>query len=154
MKKKADISASTIVTVFLLIIGFGILLLFYYQINFSERVDKEACHQSVVFRATLPAFAGIKDFIPLKCKTEKVCVTSKLFGQSCDDFKGASGVTKAKVNNKGGVEKVIAQRIFDCWEMMGEGKVSIFSQWFAETYGLGSVYPTCVICSRIAFDRT
>ena len=35
---------------------------------------------------------------------------------------------------------------------MGEGKISIFSPWFAETYGVGEIYPSCVVCSRIAFD--
>jgi hypothetical protein len=46
----------------------------------------------------------------------------------------------------------MAQNIVDCWTMMGEGYVNLFSQWVAQTYGVGSVYPSCVICSRIAFD--
>ena len=157
MHKRGEISTSTIVAVILLIAGFAILLFFYWQLNFTERVDKDVCHQSVIFRATLPSFGGAKEFVPLKCKTEKVCVTSKLLGQNCQDFKGTSGITTARVKNSEdstGIEKVIAQRIFDCWSMMGEGKVSIFAQWLPETYALGSVYPSCVICSRIAFDKS
>ena len=37
---------------------------------------------------------------------------------------------------------------------MGEGKVSLFSDFYAVDLGLKlGVYPTCVICSRLAFDR-
>jgi hypothetical protein len=59
-----------------------------------------------------------------------------------------------RVKNEQQIEKYLSDGIIDCWKMMGEGKVSIFSQWVAETYSLGSVYPTCVICARIAFNET
>jgi len=36
---------------------------------------------------------------------------------------------------------------------MGEGKISIFSKYLSENYGYGEVYPTCVVCSRIAFNK-
>lgn len=152
LNKKAEISTSTLVVIILLILGFAILLWFFWQIGFSGRVDKEVCHQSVIFRATLPAFGGAKELVPLKCKTEKICITSSLLGQNCEDFKTSTGIVKARVTNKEGIEKAITQSVFDCWTMMGEGKVSLFSQWIAETYGYGTIYPSCVICSRIAFD--
>lgn len=152
MTKRAELSTSMLITIVILIIGFGILLFFFWQISFSGNVDKEACHTSIIFRATLPAFGGVKALVPLKCKTEKICITSALFGQNCPSLKGASGVTKMRVSKTADIEKVFAQSIVDCWEMTGEGKVAIFSQWYAERYGVGGIYPTCIICSRMAFD--
>jgi len=153
MEKRAQITSKTLVTMILLILGFLIVLFLYYQFNWTGRVDDEVCHQSVIYRGTLPGLAGVKEYVPLKCKTEKLCVTSGLVGGSCEEFENVKGVTKIKVKTKEQVERAIAQEIVDCWRMMGEGKLSVFSQWLAEDYGIGSVYPSCVICSRIAFDK-
>lgn len=151
LMKKAEMTSKMIVTIVLLIAGFAILLIVYSQLNWTGQVDKSVCHQSVIIRATLPSIA--QDYIPLKCKTDKLCVTSGFFGGKCEDaFYNAKGVTKVKVKNKEQIEKLISQEIVDCWGMMGEGKVSLFSQYLAQTYGVEGVYPTCVICSRIAFD--
>lgn len=153
MKKRAEITVTTLVTVILLVLGFIIVLIVYYQLNWSGKVDREACHQSVIFRGTLPVYGGVKEYVPLKCKTQKVCITTGLIGGECKEFVNEKGVTKVKVSNKEQIERFIAQDIVDCWSMMGEGKVGLFSQWIATTYGFGSVYPSCVICSRIAFDN-
>lgn len=151
--KKADVTTGTLITTIILILGFLVLLLLYSQISFTGKVDKEVCHESVIFRGTLPTTFGVKDYIPLKCKTDKVCVTSKLFGGECKEFEGAKGVTTVRVSSEKDIEKVLAEGIVDCWSMMGEGKVSIFSQYLAQIYGLSDVYPSCVICTRVAFDR-
>lgn len=129
------------------------LYLIYSQLGWSGMVDREVCHQSIIYRATLPGFGGSKEFIPLKCKTQKVCITSGIIGGSCKEFNNSKGVVKVKVKTKDQIEQYVAREIIDCWKMTGEGKVSIFSQWIAESYGLGSVYPSCIICSRIAFDE-
>ena len=152
MNKKGDISISMVVTIIISVIGFAILLYFFYQLGFTGMVNRETCHQSVVIRATIPTFAGLQTYGTLKCKTDKICITSGLIGGACKEFKDAGGVTTVKVKSVTDIEKTIAQNIIDCWGMMGEGKVSIFSQWVAERYGFGKVYPSCVICSRIAFD--
>ena len=153
MNKSGDISAKTIIIVVLLIIGFGIALFFYWQLSWSGRADKETCHQSVVYRASLASIAEkAGDYVPLKCKTDKICITSGFFGGSCKEYEGLKGVAKVKVINIDQIQSVIAQNIVDCWGMMGEGRIDLFSQWIAKTYGVGSVYPSCVICSRIAFD--
>lgn len=151
-KKKADITSGTLITIILVIIGFVIVFLFYTQLNLGGTVDRETCHQSVIYRGTLPIVAGAKDFISLKCKTQKVCITSGLIGGNCKEFENAKAVIKVKVKSKEQIEQYIARDVVDCWRTMGEGKIGLFSQWFTESYGLGSVYPTCVICSRIAFD--
>ncbi len=151
--KKAEMTSKTLITIILLVVGFGIILFLYFQLGWTDRVDREVCHQSVIYRATLPSFAGLKEYVPLKCNTEKICITSGLIGGKCDEFENIKGVVKAKVKNVDDIEKIIARDVIDCWEMMGQGKVSVFSQWLAEDLGMGTVYPTCVICSRIAFDK-
>lgn len=155
MKKetKAEITSKQIVYILLIIIGFAIIILFLTQISWTGLIDREACHQSVILRATMPSLGGVKELIPLKCKTQKVCITTGWIGGNCaEDYGTGKGVVKVKVSSKEDIEKYLARDMIDCWSMMGEGKVSVFSQWVAETYGLGEVYPTCVVCSRIAFD--
>lgn len=143
---------ATLVVILLLILSFIILIYFFAQVGFGSRADKETCHQSVIIRATTPAFAGLKSAVPLKCQAEKICITSKLFGGKCAEFEDTKGITTVRVNTKTEVERVLTQSLFDCWTMMGEGKVSLFSQWFAETYGFSGIYSTCTVCARIAFD--
>lgn len=149
---KKGLALSTIVGLIILILGFVILLYAYYQLNWTGNVDKQVCHQSVIYRATLPAFAGAKEYVPLKCKTGKICIVSKSGGK-CSEFLNTAGVTYIKAKDKTAVEQAVAREILSCWETMGEGKLSLFSNWMAETYGIGTVASTCVICSRIAYDK-
>ena len=147
-KKKASMSSTTIVTLILLLVGFVLVLFFYSQLKWTGNVDREVCHQSVILRATAAQIPGAKNLIPLTCKTEKICV-----GKECKSLENVKGITKAKLDTQIQIEKLISQEMLDCWTMMGEGKVSLFSSGVAESYGLGEVYPTCVICSRISFDE-
>ena len=152
MKKRGEITSGTLVWIIITVIGFGIVALIISQLSWTGKVDKEVCHQSVIYRATLPSFAQLKDYVPLKCKTDKTCITSGLIGGKCPQLENTPGVTTVKVKDADQVAKVITGKMYDCWTMMGEGKVSIFSQWWAQASGLGDVYPSCVICSRISFD--
>ncbi len=152
INKKGDVSSSTVVTTIILIVGFAILVYFLASLFLSGRVDKETCHESVILRGTAPTITGLKGAIPLKCSEEKICITSKVFGGTCTQFENTKGVTTVHVSNADQVARTIAQSVVECWTMMGEGKISIFSNWFADIYGVGSVYPSCVVCAKIAFD--
>ena len=154
--KKGEISTAFIITVLLLILGFIIVLIFYFNLGGTKTLDDTVCHNSVIFRATLPSM--VKDYIPLQCKTTKICVTYGLlkFGRgNCAEFEGETGVTTIilRTKNINNVEKIYADEILKCWTMMGEGKVSLFTQYAAVNMGLGDVYPSCVVCDRIAFDK-
>ena len=155
MEKRGFLPAEWVVAIVLILVGLGILI--YAVSNFFTQtdIDKSTCHFSVISRGTTPSLA--KGYVPLRCKTEKICITGKFFGGSCDEFKGEKGVTKIMVgDNAQGLEqiqKVYAQSMLECWETMGEGKVSLFSQAAAENFGFGEVYPSCVVCSRIAIDK-
>ena len=152
MDEKGAIVTKVMIWTIIVIAGFVILLIVFARLSLQEEADQAICHQSVVFRATLPVTELGEQYIPLKCETEKKCVSSG-FGGSCDDLDNEKGVKKVKVENLEEVEKLISRDIMNCWSMMGEGKVSLFSQFFAQQFGFGGVYPSCVICTRTAFDR-
>lgn len=146
--KKGASYQMVVIEIIIALVGFGVVLFVYSQLASGDIVTKETCHQSVLYRGTLPTSYGLKNFALLKCATEKVCV-----GEKCNEFETTKGITKVKVEKVADVEKLVSQQIVDCWNMMGKGGVSIFSPWVAKTYSLGNIYPSCVICSRIAFDE-
>ncbi|MBD3252686.1 hypothetical protein GF386_03075 [Candidatus Pacearchaeota archaeon] len=148
---KKGIAIATIIAIIIAILGFVILLFFLSQLGWGRNVDREICHQSVVYRATLPEIGGAKDYVPLRCKTQKICITSG--SGECQEYKGFKSVKKINVRDEDEIEKLIAQEIVGCWQMMGEGKLSLFSDWFAKSFGFKPVTSSCVICSRIAFDK-
>ena len=150
---KKGITIKFLIGLIILVLGFAILLFFYFQLGWTGRVDKEVCHQSVIYRATLPTFANAKEYVPLKCKTEKICITSGLLGGSCEEFKNSKGVVKVKVSNLEELNQFMAREMVDCWRMMGEGKVQVFGNFWVEDYGIGTLGSSCVICNRVAFDR-
>lgn len=154
---KKGLVASTVVVFVIAIVGFIMALLVFSQFMFNEEIDRQLCHTSVITRATMPNTAGAQGLIPLKCPTQKICVGGNdLFGNpNCRDTFGEDpeNLIKLEIDNYPEIEKYISQEMVECWEMMGEGKVSLFSQYWANEYNLGAVYPTCVVCSRIAFDK-
>jgi len=167
-KKKAvkgDISAATLVSIILLVIGFGIVLMFIVRIYYSESVDTNACKESVTLRGLSSAaspFGVAESLVNLRCKTQKICITSKLFGGDCTENYGRERVLNKKVKNENGVAKVIADEVLNCWDMTGQGRLSLFSPGLTAQLALrssettedklGSVYSSCIICSRVAFD--
>jgi len=152
INKKGEFTVSWIVTIILVILGFIFLLVFFYNTIDVRTLDSEVCHESVVLRATMPALA--QSYLPLKCKTNKICITSGniLSRGSCNDFKGEKSISTVKVNSLKDIEKIYAQEILNCWTMMGEGKLSLFHDSI-ERYAIGTLPSNCVICTRIAFDN-
>jgi len=153
---KGTISVSMLITIFLLIVGFVLLLMFYYSIDWSKDIDKQTCHESVIFRATASQISSMAgEYIPLKCKTTKYCITNKLIGSGdCSkDFGNVKGITTVKARTVTEIEKFYAENLLRCWEMMGEGKVSLFTKPSVNYFGISGAYSSCIICSRIAFDK-
>lgn len=152
MENKRGLAVSVIIVIIIVVIGFAILLFFYSQVAWTGNIDRTVCHQSVIYRATLPGFANAKELIPLKCRTEKICLSSNFFGK-CKEFEGAKGITTIKVSDVKDIERVLAQEILSCWKTMGEGQLSLFSGGILlDNYGIGDLQSSCVICSRISFD--
>lgn len=150
---KRGLAMRTIVILIVLIIGFAIVLIFFALYPWKGTIDKEACHQSIVLRSTFN-YGPIegKKAIPLRCKTEKVCLT--MSREDCEAFGKPSRknpVTKVKLSKdvskaREGIKDVIANVMYDCHSMLGEGKLDFMPHGFK-----GANY--CLICSRIAFDE-
>lgn len=160
MTKKSSLTSTQLTLIILAILGFSLLLFLFVRFLFQENIDATACHESVVVRGTASALSGLlQSYVPLKCKTQKYCITAKSSsegnGDCSADFKGEeSQVSNVRVTNVQDIERFVSRQMADCWAMMGEGKISLFSQWFANEFGFTGIYPTCVVCARIAYDSS
>ena len=61
-QKKGSMVTRMLITLIILVVGFVIIFYFFVMFDWTGRVDKEVCHQSVIYRATLPSFAGMKEY--------------------------------------------------------------------------------------------
>lgn len=159
MQKKGELTSTQIIMLVLAIAGFIIILLFLLFLkDIYNQTDVETCRLSVLSRATVPE--ATQQAIPLKCTTLKYCLTTT--GQDCLQFSPIEKpikITLPKDTQQAArkVEEISANALYDCWSMMGQGKLSIFGQEgsllgnVAEgVFGVPSKVPKCVICSRVA----
>jgi hypothetical protein len=153
-KKKAEMSSTMLVSVILLVISFGILILVISKLNFNTQSEYETCHLSVVERGSLLDVFNLKEAAPLSCRTKKICVRGDelIDKEKCGEFENVKSVDYANVKSNDQVEKLISEEMVTCWRMMGEGRISLYSDVSAD-YGIGDVSSNCVICSRIAFNE-
>lgn len=163
MDKKGELTSAQIVTIVLVIAGFVIVLLFLaaFKDIGGGSSDKELCRLSVLERGTADTTLGgklIKARFPLKCTTEKICITDSKKGE-CRQFAGEEGVRNVVVNvNKPAeaikvIEEESANAMYDCWSMMGEGKLDLFGEGIEGITNFKKEESTCVICSRLAIDE-
>ena len=148
-KRKGAVENYFLITIIFAIVGFMIVAYFLFGSNLSKYTEDEVCKLSVLSRATAPSAA--QGAIPLKCTTKKICLTND---KNCEhSFAGEKPqVIKLGDDAKKTIEKTSADAMYDCWKMMGEGKLDLFGE-FSQDIGLDSATPTCVICSRIAVDE-
>ena len=132
------------------LLGFVLIFIFLFGLEDFFQTEDELCRLSVLKRATLPSSA--QSVFPLKCKTKKVCLTDGKSNDCVGSFAGEEQRTitldRAEVTEK--VEQEITEKMYDCWKMMGEGKLDLFGS-MSSSLGF-SDHATCVICSRIALD--
>lgn len=157
-------TASFLVGTLILLVSFGVVLLFYAEL-FQGDPTADTCHLSVLGRGALPQFGSatpLAEIVPLRCPTKKVCVTSGLFGrvfqdESCSSFDRDEEISSVSVGSSEEVERVLSREVVRCWEMMGEGKVSVFgglSQSAKDIFAASTKsVPSCVICSRVSFSE-
>lgn len=147
--KRAEWTAKQIGVVILLIAAFCIVLFLYYQFNWKGTMNKQTCHNSVVLRATSPTFQGSKVLeVPLRCETNKICIAKEKQQRCSSAYGDKTQVDTRVVKNQMDVKRIVADAIFDCWAMMGEGKLDVFSREFT----LKGYSVSCVECAKIAFD--
>ncbi len=150
MDKRGDV-ASLIKWLVIALISFFIILFLILTLGWKQQSQIQVCHESVVIRAStvIDDTATVKT--PLRCKTEKICITTGN-KQNCDD--DFLGETYDKIEVKGNknekqdaINKIIATKLEECWWMMG-GHQNL------NVYGReASTKLHCNICSRIAFSQ-
>jgi hypothetical protein len=151
---KRGITEREIIITILAIIGFAIIIIALILINLGGESTEDMCKLSVLTRATSPNIAQAA--IPLKCATKKICLTAKASAGCEDNFAGEKNVEYVKLTGDVyaqalKIEEVSANAMYDCWSMMGEGKLDLFTNAPAQ-FGLNPAKTTCVICSRVAVD--
>lgn len=159
LKKRGQLSSTQIILMVLAIFGFVAVLVIMGKIFLGGHSKNEVCRLSVLTRATVPSSA--QGYVPLKCTTDKICITADTSQQCRDKFGGEKDITIIKVSGKDKdkaatikkIEEISANAMYDCWSMMGQGKLDIFSKLSTEL-GLKDVHSSCVICSRVAVDKT
>ncbi|MDP2951238.1 MAG: hypothetical protein Q8N55_02535 [bacterium] len=143
--KKGELTSKEIVTLVMVGLAVVIFVIFYSFYPWGGTINKETCHQSIIFRSTFNAgpFEPGRELIPLKCQTDKICLTAD---GSCKEFEGVDKLekTKIEVSKERDILDAFANALYDCHSMLGEGNLNFMPHHFWSTkYGL--------MCARIAF---
>jgi len=134
---KKALVPSTLVTIMIILISFVALGYAVVRITgiIPSTLDREACRDSVILRSSdlLKGTHLTPELIPLKCKTENIKISSPI---------------------EEDIQKTVVNAMYDCWWMLGEGKVDFFtpSNWWNISNPLGLESPNCIICSQIKFE--
>ncbi len=163
--EKGEMSSTQIATLILAIAAFIVVAVFTGLLfkDKSQATD-EVCRISVLTRATSP-IESLNANIPLKCRTKKICISKSGREGSCEEFIGEENVRYVKLNEKSDkdnarmIDREYADAMYQCWAMMGQGKLNIFtgSKQSAKTkLFLKDIleisqqkHSTCIICSRV-----
>ena len=151
--KKGELSNFQIISLVIVVVSFLIVLvIFRTLITSNDSTPQDVCHLSVLARATAPN--SVQNAVPLKCTTQKICLTDGK-GECAQAFAGEKIETIVLPGNTDEaarkIEEVTALAMYNCWSMMGEGKLDLFGN-YAKTRSLEESKPMCVVCSRVAID--
>lgn len=152
--RRGELTSTQLILLILAIAGFVVILLFILAFNSGTYTEDEVCKLSVLTRATSPQ--AVNDYVPLKCTTKKLCLTDGS-GKCEVSFAGENPeVIKLPSNRNDSLKKIeetSANAMYDCWNMMGQGKLDLFNGGIWKSAGLTTQdIPVCVICSRIGYD--
>ena len=127
----------TLVEIILAIIALGIMIIIILRITgvWPSAVTESTCEASVYARSS----AVIKgtQLVSLKCATQYKCFTA---GGKCP-----SGYDKVTVANDNEIKQKLAEEMYLCWKMLGQGKIR-FTDYSAISEKV------CLPCSIITFD--
>jgi hypothetical protein len=157
--KRGDLTSAQIAGIILTIAGFIIALLFLlFILDIKSFSQDEICRLSVLTRATTPT--AVERFSPLKCSTKKICFTN---GKDCGQFIGEEDIEEIKLpaDEEAAAKKIeeeTANAMYDCWKMMGEGKLDVFGGRDSGVWNLigldkwQNAHTACLLCSRLAIS--
>lgn len=155
MEKKGELTSTQIIIIVLAIVGFGLVAIALFLVDFGGYTEKDICKLSVLSRATATNVAGMAGAgIPLKCRTEKICLSESFFGGCDEQFAGEENIVHVRLSGSSSnkarqIMEISANAMYDCWTMMGEGRLDLFKD---NIYGATDA--TCVVCSRVAIDKS
>lgn len=127
MNKRGASVQNIIIGIIILLVTAAIIFFFFKALPYKETVDKEACHQSAILRNNMFLKGEFGPQIPLNCKTQEIVISS---------------------TSEEEIKREIANAMYDCWWMLGEGKLNFFQR--KPTFNDPSY---CVICAIISFDE-
>jgi hypothetical protein len=155
MQKRAEMTSMQIGTLILAIAGFIIALIFLLVVlDINTLSQEEVCRLSVLTRATAPE--SLQRLAPIKCTTQKICLSES---DDCLQFIGEKNIKPVTVQSEETIEAEIANAMYDCWSIMGEGKLDVFGggtdTGILNSLSINNLFAkktTCIICSRLALS--
>jgi len=173
VNKKGDmLTPMQLILIVLGIIGLIVGLAAIYLLDLRGEADDKACRMSVLARSGVSSVlpTATQGFIPLRCTTDKICITDSKKNQ-CSQFAGEEGVKYVEIDKidasrkkpelaANEIVKTNVEAMYDCWNLMGQGKLDIFPGTEADLFATftGNTwtikYPTCFICSRVAISKS
>ncbi|MEK6885736.1 MAG: hypothetical protein AABX17_02110 [Nanoarchaeota archaeon] len=151
-KKSQETNWNFLLAVIVLAISIGVILFLLSQLNLGSQINEETCYSSVTLKKTIgiekPLVGGKWVDIPLRCKTENICLMVKGDKTNCDILLGKE-YTKTIVSSETAIYKVVADSMAACWSMMGESKGGMV---FSREFSLFANPSNGVICSIIGFS--
>jgi len=177
MQKKGALVASEIVIWTLVVLGFALVIYFLASLGLNEKTDDELCRLSILTRATAPTEA--QGIVPLNCYTKKICLTMDKSKKCEEQFAGEkvdvvklpevkyvreNGILKRDGNGNALLEgkideakeliaKTTVEAFYSCWDISGKGRFDLFGSYL-ESRGLNPNQATCILCSRLAIDKS
>mgnify|MGYP006929383758 CR=1 FL=1 len=134
MNKRGELTSTQIVSIVLVIIGTVIILFFLaFLFDDSSEDDREICRISVLTRATAPDIVG--GAIPLKCRTDKICITSDsgflgLGKGKCIQFAGEEhqklSVSGNSLTSHREIEEILAKQMYKTTRIISSCSYRIF----------------------------
>ncbi|MEK6919194.1 MAG: hypothetical protein AABW73_04090 [Nanoarchaeota archaeon] len=158
--KKGELTSGQIIVVIILVLSFAAVLFFYNLLDFDKQVDRDVCEATIAARGAArydEIFELGPTSIPLKCKTEKYCISDSenLDGKCAGLPQTEDNPVKAQVLKKEGstLREVreeyldfLSEQLYSCNQLLGEGEIN-----FLPTKSWDKSY--CLICSRIEVDE-
>lgn len=134
MKGKKGLTRNAVVGLVITLLSLVVLVVFIYNIYYTTPtlIDKETCRMSVISRGNW-VVKGLPDDVkpPLQCKTQPINI---------------------KTTNEQEIKREIANAMYDCWDMLGGGKIPFLGKDLADLTWINPDEPACLICATIEFS--
>mgnify|MGYP001607883839 CR=1 FL=1 len=145
-KKGQDSLPMWAVGLIILMLSFGVLLLFYFLFPWQSDVSKAACQASIETRSKL-TFAGVefKDLASLRCQTERICFVSGSSSRGCDSL--GKSYARIKIKDKYDILEKITDNMYEWYSTFGNGLLNPMES------KLAIIANSCFMLSIYSFDE-